>query len=239
MRGIRNIIGIILHHYAEYANIKKIDYFKDKRMALITESEAQKRLNDKFYDLWSIVNGGFEDYKSYSEKNRLLHSSTTMATIIHDHQVARASSYAVKNGAFGTKLVELSKLKILVIDEIFAIRFKKLNYEKKSSNQPTQQVKDFLSQNTLDGIGLPTTYNLEAGYILTADNNEISGIYLTCPKGHKERPYWSIELMEEAAETIEKDIFETPDDIDSSDDVIIVPKRESIVVPLGKEKDEH
>lgn len=209
-------------------------------MALIGESVAIKQLNDKFYDLWSIVNDGFEDYRKYEEKNRLLHSASTMASIVHDHQVARASSYALKNAAFGTRLRELSKLKILLINGKFAIRFKKFNSEKKSSNQPTKQVIDFLSQNTLDGLGLPTTVNLEAGYVLSADGNEISNIYLTCPKGHKSKPYWAIELLRDASKTVSKDIFDVVDDeVSQEDEAVIAPRRESDVVPFVKESDEY
>ena len=209
-------------------------------MALIGDLEVKRDLDDEFYDLWSIINDGFEDYKKYSEKNRLLHSSSTMASIVHDHQVARASSYVLKNATFGTRLKELSKLKILLLNGKYAIRFKKLNSKKKSSNQPTKQVIDFLSQITPDGLGLPTTVNLEAGYVLSADGNEINNIYLTCPKGHKPKPYWVIELMKDASKTVLKDLFDVVDDEASQEDeAIIAPRRDSDVIPFVKEKDEH
>jgi len=208
-------------------------------MAFISEVEAQEQLGKTIDDIWNIVRSGYEDYVNlYDEKTRLLHCSTTRASIIHDHQVARASSYALEKSAFGTKLLELSKLKILLIHDKFAIRFKKLNVEKQSSNQPTQQVKTFLSQQVLDGM--PVTHNLEAGYIQSLDSNEIE-VFLTYPSGHKTNPHWNIQLFGDGSiKTEDRGLFDSSDAAYSTDEAAnIVPKKSSNVIQIGKVKEDE
>ena len=208
-------------------------------MAFISKAEVERLLADHINDIWEIVNGGYKDYvDSYDERHKLLHCPTTKASIIHDHQVARAATYAFKNSVFGTKLLEFSKLKILLIGDKFAIRFKKLNPDKKSSNQPTQQVKDFLSQEALPGIH--TTHNLEAGYIVNGDDNNDISIYLTCPSSHKTTPYWHVELFNGKVEQVESELFEHTKEVENSDDeVIIQPKKtQADVIQLKAKKNE-
>jgi len=194
-------------------------------MAFISKAEVEKQLADQINDIWDIVNGGYSDYvDNYDDRHRLLHNPTTKASIIHDHQVARAATYAFKNSIFGTRFLDYSKLKILLIGDKFAIRFKKLNLDKKSSNQPTKQVKDFLSQETLSGI--PVTHNLEAGYVVTGDESDGISIYLTCPSGHKTNPHWHVELLNGKIGEIEKDLLDYAEELDINDDeAIIQPKK--------------
>ncbi len=208
-------------------------------MALVSESEAREILGARINDLWSIVNGGWEDYeKYYSMKVRLLHCPVTRASIVHDHQVARAAAYAMKAQAFGAKIIDLSKLKILLLDDLFAIRFKKLDAKKFSFNQPTHQVINFRSQNSLDGF--PVTYNLEAGYVLTKDESGISEVSLVCPNGNKNKPYWDMRLEQTGSKTIFTDIFDDQNEpFDSDDEVEITPKKSADVIEIKRDKNER
>ncbi len=88
----------------------------------------------------------------------------------------------------------------------YAIRFKKLDEELISRNQDTTQVRQFMGQIALEGI--PTTHNLEAGYVLNPLGTEIASTNLVCPNGYKNPPYWNIELHDVGYELSEvQDLF--------------------------------
>lgn len=205
-------------------------------MSLITEEQAINFLEPHLGAIWEIVKGGWDDYLSlYSDTVRVTHCSTTRANIVHDHQIARASRYA--QAANDVRIFDLSKLKILVIDGQFAIRFKKVDDDLRSANQPTRQVEEFRAQEQL--ADLPSTYNLEAGYLLNKLETEIQGIYLVCPnrKGH----YWASELNGDVATQKIFDLFENQQTIPDTAEEEGIPvrrKKDSNIVPLRRENDE-
>lgn len=171
-------------------------------MALIEQSQALKEIGFFMPALREIITGSWNDYnEDYSPKVRLIHNSTTRASILHDHQVARASRFAVENGF---ELADFDRLKILLIGN-YAIRFKKFDELLGSSNHPTKQVKRFRNQVSLSLPGISETYNLEAGYQLTEDQTEIYKTWLIQPsgKGYK----WSFELMESGVKSVVEDLF--------------------------------
>lgn len=205
-------------------------------MSLITEEKAVNFLESHLASIWEIVKGGWDDYLSlYSDTVRVVHDSTTRANIVHAHQIERASRYA--QSASNVRLVDLSRMKILVVDGQFAIRFKKLDGDLKSANQPTRQVEEFRAQAQLSD--LPPTYNLEAGYLLNELETEILGVYLVCPnrKGH----YWAAELREDVATQTIFDLFEnrqTPQEATEEDGISIRLKKDGTVIPFRREGDE-
>ena len=190
-------------------------------MPLISEIEAVALLKDYLQPIHSIVQGGWDDYMNqYDSKARVVHCSTTRASIIHDHQIERASIFTL-NGTDAV-MIDISSLKILFIDNRFAVRFKKFDRARRSSNQPTQQVVNFRGQAQLSG--LPETHNLEAGYILNSLETEINSINLVCPNGPN--VYWDIELHDgQAVEQRVQDMFDRPD---------IVPEEEEGAIVKGK-----
>lgn len=205
-------------------------------MSLVTEQEAITHLRQHLAGVWGIVKGGWDDYLSmYSEAVRVIHDSTTRANIIHAHQIERASRYA--QSVHDVRLADLSKLKVLVIDGKFAIRFKKFDDELRSANHPTRQVVDFRAQEQL--AGLPPTYNLEAGYLLNQLETEIHSIYLVCP--NRNGNYWAAELCGESATQTIFDLFEKQqvaiDDTEEAN-VVIRPRRGGVVKPIRRERDE-
>ena len=73
-------------------------------MRSLTEAKAQELLADHLAAIRGIVQGGWNDYHSeYSEKSRLIHTSRTRASLVHDHQVARAQTYAFENQFNGVR----------------------------------------------------------------------------------------------------------------------------------------
>lgn len=206
---------------------------------LIDQTEAIVRLKRHLPALREIVVGGWNDYLTgYSEAQRVVHTSTTRANIVHDHQIDRASRYC--QSADGARLADLSRMKVVVLEDagaVFAIRIKKFNEDMCSVNQPTRQVLDFRAQERLPG--LPETYNLEAGYLLRRYDGGIEGAYLVCPNGPQ--PYWSTALDDGAANQTLFDFRQpkSPDDgNDGAAEVIVRPKQGGIIVPLRRDGDE-
>jgi hypothetical protein len=134
---------------------------------------------------------------------------TARAAVVHDLVIDNAA----KKFASSAHIVDKSGLKLFVFGDI-CLRFKKHDRDLASRNQPTKQVKDFMGQRVLDGV--PAVYNLEAGYVLDETETEIEATNLVCPKGHKNRPYWAIELHNEGYKCEVTDLFDkskpTPSD---------------------------
>lgn len=171
-------------------------------MALIEQSQAIAEIGLFMPALREIIFGSWNDYnEDYSAKVRLVHNATTRANILHDHQVARASRFAVENGF---ELADFYRLKILLIGN-YAIRFKKFDELLGSSNHPTKQVKKFRNQVSLSLPGISETYNLEAGYQLTEDQTKIYKTWLIQPSGKGFK--WNLELMESGVKSIVEDLL--------------------------------
>lgn len=205
-------------------------------MPLVEQTDAIQFLQPHLEGLHDIVSGGWEDYMiGYADAHRLIHSPITRANIVHDHIVDRASRYLQTSPRL--RLHDARGLKALVIDDRYAIRFKKLDESGISRNQPTKQVQDFREQMPLPGIN--AVYNLEAGYVLDDLETGISRICITCPNGG--RNYWEYELQAGgSAVSVVHDLFEEREHSDESDEpAIIVPKKIGLVTPLKRDKDEN
>jgi len=203
-------------------------------MSLISEQEAIRHLQPHISAIRDIIVGGWGDYiAKYPEDVRVLHCPTTRAGIVHDHQIHRASVYAQE--ASGVPLYDLTRLKMLVIDGRFAIRFKKLDNDLRSANLQTKQVREFRSQEQL--CGLPQTHNLEAGYLLSELETEIQDVFLVCP--NKSGLYWAAKLEEnyQVKQTV-FDLFENfpeMDELEDEDEIGIRPKEDGTVIPFRRE----
>ena len=93
-------------------------------MALISKSKVISDIGLFFPSLRKIVIDGWDDYVNYySNDQKVIHCPTTRANIVHDHQVQRASIFAIDNSF---DLLDIAGMKILLIGE-YAIRFKKIN----------------------------------------------------------------------------------------------------------------
>lgn len=220
--------------YTSFVNI----YSMVRKMPLISESEAVQQLQVYLEPIRSIIQGGWDDYNdSYKSEHKIIHCSSTRASIIHDHHITRASKFALETG--GVHLVDFAKMKVIFIENRFAIRFKKFNTDKKSSNQPTQQVKEFRFQRQLSGM--PQTYNLEAGYILNPLETELSSISIVCPNGGG--IHWDINLTETDEALKVYGMFDNVpvENEDEGSGVIIhdkeAQKEKGIILPFNRETD--
>ena len=157
-------------------------------------------------------------------------SVRSQASIAHDLIVEQAS----RN--LNAQIFDLSGLKLFVIDERAAIRFKKLSEDYLSSNQPTKQVQSFRYQQSLRGV--PSVMNLEAGYVLNSISNEIESINLTCPNG--KGIYWQLSLNGEVHSTNIQDLFDSSANSDNDPEPSIwTPKKSGVIIPFSRtdEKD--
>lgn len=169
-------------------------------MSLITKSQATNDLGSFLPLLRGIMIGSWSDYiNDYPEKLRVIHCARTRANIVHDHQIERASKFAIENGF---QLINYSDMKVLSIGS-YAIRFKKFDEELLSSNQPTKQVLKFRDQESLPGFS--ETFNLEAGYVLTESRTDIYKTCLVQPSGKGIN--WHLELLDSETKTVVDDLF--------------------------------
>lgn len=143
----------------------------------------------------------WERWRSLDAADRVDLSDSARAAVVHDFIIAEV---AKRLDGVAT-LHDKAFLKVFAIRE-YSIRFKKHDVELVSRNQETNQVKAFMGQMPLDGI--PTIYNLEAGYVLDGLGTEIASTNLVCPNGYGNQPYWHIELHDEGYELGEvRDLF--------------------------------
>jgi hypothetical protein len=182
-------------------------------MPLLSHDEGQRIVGPHFGAIFQIVIKAWTEYVAeYSDKQRAKHSTTTRACILHDLMVANAALYFTATD--GCSSINSQGLMLFLISGKHipvAIRFKKFDRELLSRNQPTQQVRDFRSQQQIDALG--AAYHLEAGYVLDQYESAIEQISIVCP--NRNRSYWDIELRGET-ESVTKvqDLFEpeTPDE---------------------------
>jgi len=203
-------------------------------MPLIERSEAQQLLNSHLNVISNSISSGVDEYFSmYSDEARSRHRPTTRANIIHDHIIDRAKrGFDLKSG---TRHHDSRGLSLFVLDERFLLRFKKLNDDKVSRNQKTNQVQAFRQQQkVLDGI--ETLYNIEAGYVFNELEQGIQSIFLVCPNGRG--IYWDIDLADTEKTSSVTDLFSQDNTEKTS--TIFTPKRDNKIVTLNRSKeDEH
>ena len=211
-------------------------------MPLIRELEALDGLDAHLFGLRGIVEGGWDDCLSLFQslpELRVTFTRTTRANVVHDFQIARAAKYAQSTA--GVRLEDRSRLKLLVINDTYAIRFKKLDEDKKPSNHLTDQVRDFRGQYQLPG--LPPTHNLEMGYVLDKTQSSIDQVCLVCPNGPISN-YWANDLLvgQEAQQGIVLDIFEQRKSeqlVEEEEEALVRAKRDGVIIPIRREIDEN
>lgn len=207
-------------------------------MDVISDQEAIEALERHFRPLLELMRGGWSDYQALSPAIRAAWTTTTRAGVVHDFQVVRASNYASRTE--GIRIAESSKLRLLVIDDRYAIRLKKFDETLMPSNHFTQQVRDFRGQRQIPG--LPETCNLELGYVLDRGESEIAKVCLALPNG-PHLNMWAIDLS--TIESVgQQRVFDFADHktidegAEQDESAAIVPKRDSTVVPFKRESDE-
>lgn len=197
-------------------------------MSLVTQAIAHNALSSFLPDVRKIIAESWLDYMNlYPPELRVIHSARTRANILHDHQISKASTFAIENGF---RLENFHEMKVLLIGN-YAIRFKKFDEELNSSNQPTKQVKKFRLQESLLIPGITETYNLEAGYVLNEDKTEIAKTWLVQPAGNGIN--WRLELSETGVQSDIADLLAAVEQ-DEMEEGATIRGKEDKVVPLGK-----
>ena len=175
-------------------------------MALLERDDAETALAPHVAAIKEIVAGAWSDYqKKYSLEVRAAHTRTTRANIVHCHMIERAAKYA--QIATGVRIHETQRMMTMVLDTakgMIAMRFKKLDDDLRSQNQPTGQVDDFRMQMPLSGF--EETHNFDAGYTVNEMAQELSGVYVVCLNGSGN--YWEIALTDEGIQSIVTDLFD-------------------------------
>lgn len=195
-------------------------------MPLIDRDEAVEILQPHLQAIYDIIRGGWEDLQKLTEDEKRKFGPGTRAAIVHDFQVARGIQYFSALGDENAYVYELSKLYVFDIEQKIAIRFKKLDRELLSRNQPTRQVREFRGQQQLPGV--EATSNIEAGYVLDELEQEIVWIGLVCP--NNKGTYWEVELRESQTINTVTDMFDHSDTQETG--TTFRPKKTGNVVPL-------
>jgi hypothetical protein len=138
-------------------------------------------------DLVEVISAAWEDYQAH-EPLKHRHSARSRASIVHDNMVHHVKR--VFEDVPEVTFVERRGLFMLNFEDIFVLRFKKLDDRMLSSNIPTQQALGYVCQLALPGM--PAATKLQAGYQLDRSQTAIRAMLLTCPAGSS--LYWFLEL---------------------------------------------
>ena len=166
-------------------------------MPLFEYREAMDMLDEHIPHIQDSIVSGWGRWKSLPADVRVDATPRSRASIVHDFIVSHAAK------KMNAKVHDYSDMKLFLLGNKVALRFKKLDGNLLSRNQPTGQVRDFRAQGSLSGI--PSLHNLEAGYILDDLDQEIDGIHIVCPNGKSN--YWSVSIGEGEIRATDDDLF--------------------------------
>jgi hypothetical protein len=195
-------------------------------------AEKEQSLMDLGAHVFGIRGALMRAWQTYMGKTpaelHSLHDATARANCVHCYIKHEISLYAQLHPA-RLRVIVINKLFILIVDEKYAIRFKKLDDELNTANHPTGQVLSFKNQEEIDGV--PVLHFLETGYMLDESELNISMIYLLCPNGPK-KYYWEAKIEHEKvleSGPVIHDFFanRTPVSSDADDDGLKVKAKPS------------
>jgi hypothetical protein len=149
---------------------------------------AKERLTPYLDRLSECIDLGWTDFERECGHIRHKTSPRTRACIVHDNIVTHARR--IFESEKRVLLYERNGTLMLQIDEMFLLRFKKLDEDKLSKGIDTQERIDFLDQAELPGVHRGT--NIIAGYELNILQTGIKEISITCPNGKQNA--WTFEL---------------------------------------------
>lgn len=201
-------------------------------MPLISQAEAMHILAPHSAALFQIAASAWDEYHSRVPQDLLVaFCRRTRASAIHNLMVRDATRHAAVTD--GVRMFERKLMRGLVIGEKIAIRLKKLGDDNLSKGHYTNQVEEFRSQQMLDGIDAP--HHLELGYVLNADETEVSEVRLVCPSG---RGYaWASELKDSGIQPVVFGLLPTGP-APSDGGAVIKPKSTGVVIPIRRTTDE-
>lgn len=180
--------------------------------------------------LHEIIAGGHDDYERfYAVEAKLAHDPSAKAHNVNRHMLDRALKYAAAN----PKLVhpfESQRLRGIIINQLVAIIFKKLDHELRSKNHVSKQIWNYKCQQEIADI--PAALKLIAGYRENDETGEIIGIWVTRPSGNLNR--WELLVSEGEAKQIGSlPLFGEQEQDD--EDVEITPRKQpGEVIPIKR-----
>lgn len=140
------------------------------------------RLDTVMEDFDYIARHGHAVYRTYKPEHLIEHTPRAQATCIYDHMVAEAERRF--DGKNGVNMIEIHGLKLWVIGDHTAVRFKKMDEDGKSRNYPTKQAKAFDLMEQLDGLS-PIPTRVSVGYVLDQTGTQIQRVQIARPNGKK------------------------------------------------------
>lgn len=193
-------------------------------MPLVSMALALADLDRHLPAFFDIPNGAWDDYHSkISPECQLIFNATARANNVHAFMIERASKYAEACGG-SVKLFRCQQMRGLVIDQRYAIRFKKLDEDNNSRNQPSRQVRRFRDQ--IEFPDFPKAHHLELGYVLDNSQTKFLEARLVSPSG--DGFAWFCKMLPFAAVPKVVDMFEHVE----AEEAEVVPREK--VVPLRK-----
>ena len=203
-------------------------------MGLISQEDVKKIIAPHVCALRAIPLDAWDQYHSQTPDGLLVaYGPRTRASSVNDLMLKNAAEYAATNRD-SIRVFERQQMIGITINGTLAIRFKKLDEDSQSRNQPSQQVEDYRGQRSLDGID--AIHNLELGYVLSDQETEILEIRVVHPSGRGVAWWFCLNEEDEVSGAIE--LF-TPSTELEPQPPKIVPKTTDNVVPIRKKQDEN
>lgn len=191
---------------------------------LISFENAQSILKPYYNPIWAVIDSAWKDWQQLPPNALAKASPRTRASFVHDFMVSRATDLTFSDGTI--RSVHHRSMFALVIESeagFIALRLKKLNDDGLSKSQPTQQVRDFQEQVTIDGIG--ASHHLEVGYVLNHTQDAIQSIDMVCPSGLN-AIFWKAEITPMSIEKRVSDLLDASDSQSSNDLGFTVKRRD-------------
>ncbi len=200
-------------------------------MPIVSQAKAIADLEAHLPHLVNLVTQAWDDVECLPEQTRAIMTPRSRSSLVHDHMLSRAASYAAKSD--GVRYFERQLMHGLIFKGKYALRFKKLDDDGLSRNHPTTQVTEFRSQIGLEGID--AAHHLEIGYVTNALGTSIQDVRLTCPAGRGNA--WSVSVTGSTAKAVIVDIFDSVEPTEIEEAEIAPRKGSADVLPFIKNKD--
>ena len=136
----------------------------------------------RFFDPWfdvikRCVGPACDLYnKEYSPEVRAIHTTRTKANIIRDHMVDLA--FREFSNLAGVKILLKRGYFLILLKGKALLRFKKLGRNRRSSNYPTKQARDFANGRLIPDI--PSAARFDVGYVPNALNTTWKTVSIAC-----------------------------------------------------------
>lgn len=161
---------------------------------LIEYDETDAALTPYFDDIWGVIHGAWNDWNTLiPAEAKAAATLRSKASFIHDFMASRWRK--LEQTLDGVRTESIKMMFVVTIRPpgfrgAICIRLKKMDEEGRSSNQQTQQVRDYRNQIKISE--LEADFHLEVGYVPDGLGLKAQAVYLVCPAG--DGIYWKAEV---------------------------------------------